>query len=97
MASSQDPLREQHGTPIWISYSVNLERGFHITYYVCTGMLSLDFHDLLVDETKHELDLAVKQGLDFLACFSSRLGLLQLIRATYCVNIILESSIESSG
>ena len=70
MASSQDLLREQRETQIWISYSVNLEE-FHVTHYVCTGILFLDFHDLLVDETKHEVDLAVKQGLDFLACFLS--------------------------
>lgn len=72
MASSQDLLREQHGTPTWISSSANLERGSHITHSVCTGILSLDFHDLLVNETQHELDLAVKQGLDLLACFLSR-------------------------
>ena len=72
MASSQDLLREQYGTPIWISYSVNLGKWFHITHYVCTGILFLDFHDLLVNETKHQLDLAVKQGLDFFACFLSK-------------------------
>lgn len=37
-------------------------------YYVCTWMLFLYFNELLIDETNHEVDLAIKQSLELLAC-----------------------------
>lgn len=36
-------------------------------YYNCTGMIFLYFHELLVNQTKHAVDLAIKESLDLLA------------------------------
>ena len=37
-------------------------------YYKCTGMIFLYSDKLLVNQTKHAVDLAIKQNLDLLAC-----------------------------
>lgn len=63
-------------------------------------MIFLNSHELLVDETKHEVDLAIKQSIELLACCLSegRMQRIPVIKTnTDCVNIIFESSMEISG
>ena len=68
-------------------------------YYKCTGMIFLYSYKLLVNQTKHAIDLAIKQNLDLLACYLSKSWAQEIpyFGITYCVNIILESSMEISG
>lgn len=56
-------------------------------------------YKLLVDQTKHAVNLAIKENPDLLACYLSRSWAQRIpfFGITYCVNIILEFSMEISG
>ena len=62
-------------------------------------MIFVYSHELLVDERKHVVDLTIKQSLELLAYRLSepRMQMSSMLKATYCVNIIFESSMEISG